>query len=117
MGKRPTLAKPPFVAASKICCVLNARRAASEVAPSSAANFAPDCSARASGTGESVPITEPLSPMAPAIRSLDRGEAICALTEMEPADSPAIVTRRGSPPKAAMLSCTQRRAALWSRRA
>ncbi len=94
--------------------MLKARRAASEFAPNSAANLAPDCSACARGTGGSVPITEPLSPMAPAIRSLDRGEAIWALTETEPADSPAMVTRRGSPPKAAMLSRTQRRAALWS---
>ena len=43
--------------------------------------------------------------MAPAIRSLESGEAICALTAIDPADSPAIVTRCGSPPKAAMFFC------------
>ena len=36
----------------------------------------------------------------------DSGETISALTEMDPADSPAIVTRAGSPPKAAMFFCT-----------
>jgi len=45
----------------------------------------------------------PLSPMAPAIKPLERGEAIWALTEMDPADSPAMVTFSGSPPKAAMF--------------
>ena len=45
--------------------------------------------------------TEPLSPIAPLSKSFAKGEAICALTEAEPADSPAIVTRFGSPPKAA----------------
>ena len=32
--------------------------------------------------------------------------AIKALTEIDPADSPATVTRAGSPPNAAMFSCT-----------
>jgi hypothetical protein len=41
----------------------------------------------------------------------DNGETICADTAMEPADSPAMVTRFGSPPKASILACTQRRAA------
>ena len=41
-------------------------------------------------------------------------EAISALTEMEPADSPAIVTCRGSPPNAAMFRCTHCSAATWS---
>ena len=58
----------------------------------------------------------PLSPIAPAIEAPERGEAMSALTESDPADSPAMVTRFGSPPKAAMFCCTQRRAATWSRR-
>ena len=45
--------------------------------------------------------------MPPAIRSFDRGDTTCALTEIEPADSPAIVTRFGSPPNAAMFWLTQ----------
>ena len=56
----------------------------------------------------------PLSPIAPAIRPLESGDAISALTEIDPADSPATVTRSGSPPKAAMFFCTHRRAATWS---
>ena len=56
-------------------------------------------------------IIAPLSPMAPAIRPFDSGDAISALTEIDPADSPAIVTFFGSPPNAAMLACTHRSAA------
>ena len=47
----------------------------------------------ANGTGANVGlILPPLSPIAPAIKFLDNGEAICALTAIEPADSPAMVT-------------------------
>ena len=53
----------------------------------------------------------PLSPIAPAIKSFESGDAMIALTEIDPADSPAIVTFAGSPPKAAMFSRTQRSAA------
>ena len=52
--------------------------------------------------------------MAPAIRSLESGDAMSALTEIDPADSPAMVTRAGSPPNAAMFCRTQRKAATWS---
>ena len=76
------------------------------------ANTIPFCSALASGMGESVPIKEPLDPIAPAMRCLASGETIWALTEVDPADSPAIVTRSGSPLKAWMLARTQRRAAV-----
>ena len=41
-------------------------------------------------------------------------DAISALTEIDPADSPAIVTFAGSPPNAAMLSLTHCSAATWS---
>ena len=58
----------------------------------------------------------PLSPMALAKRPRARGEAIWALTEKEPADSPKMVMLVGSPPKAAMLRLTQARAAVWSMR-
>src|ERR1700731_1392343 len=49
------------------------------------------------------PRAPPLSPIALAKRPRARGEAIWALTEMEPADSPKMVTLLGSPPKAAMF--------------
>jgi len=42
--------------------------------------------------------------MAPAISALDIGEAISADTEKEPADSPAMVTRAGSPPNDAIFA-------------
>ena len=44
------------------------------------------------------------------------GVAISVVTEIAPADSPKTVTCPGSPPKAAMLSRTHSRAAIWSRR-
>ena len=40
--------------------------------------------------------------------------AIRYMTLSAPADSPAIVTFAGSPPNAAMLRFTQRKAAIWS---
>ncbi len=81
--------------------------AASDGALSAVASAAPERSASCSGTGENVGlIAAPLSPMAPAISPLESGDAISALTEIDPADSPAIVTLRGSPPNAAMLSRT-----------
>jgi hypothetical protein len=93
---------------------LIARRAASDSAPAAAANFTPSGSASASGRGGRLAIAAPLSQMAPAIRSFESGDAISALTEIDPADSPAIVTRFGSPPNAAMFCCTHRSAATWS---
>ena len=56
----------------------------------------------------------PLSPMARANSPCACGDAISALTENEPADSPAMVTFAGSPPNCAMLSRTQRSDAVWS---
>ena len=58
----------------------------------------------------------PLSPMALCTSPLASGETTSALTANEPADSPKIVTLPGSPPKAAMLSCTHWSAATWSSR-
>ena len=49
-------------------------------------------------------------------QAFESGEAISALTEIDPADSPAMVTRFGSPPNAAMFFCTHRSAATWSSR-
>jgi hypothetical protein len=40
------------------------------------------------------------------------GEARCMPTDMAPADSPASVTRLGSPPKKAMLALTHSIAAI-----
>src|SRR5438270_5718389 len=71
---------------------------------------------RAGVAGPEPPRAPPLSPIALAKRPWARGDAIWALTEMEPADSPKMVTLAGSPPKAAMLFLTQVRAAVWSRR-
>src|SRR4051812_14926078 len=42
------------------------------------------------------------------------GEAVSQHTEVAPADCPAIVTRFGSPPNAAMLRLTQRSASILS---
>ena len=47
--------------------------------------------------------------------ALSQGDAISALTENEPADSPKIVTLSGSPPNAAMLVLTHLSAAIISR--
>ena len=44
----------------------------------------------------------------------ESGEAMSALTDIEPADSPPMVIRPGSPPNAAMLRCTHFSAAIWS---
>ena len=54
--------------------------------------------------------------MAPVMSRRESGEAICAHTDLEPADSPAMVMCWGFPPNDAMLSRTQRRAAAWSSR-
>ena len=81
--------------------------AASDAALTVAANAVPARSASCSGTGENVGlIAAPLADGAGDQPLLDSGDAICALTEIDPADSPAMVTFCGSPPKAAMLSRT-----------
>ena len=105
-----------MAAASSTCSAVIARSAATEEASTLSANRAPSRSASARGWGVSVPMSEPLSRMPPAIRSFDRGETTCPLTEIDPADSPAIVTRFGSPPNAAMFRLTQWSASLWSSR-
>ncbi|MBP1635330.1 MAG: hypothetical protein H6Q10_1904 [Acidobacteria bacterium] len=105
-------------AAARISSAGFARSAASESAPTAEANFTPSSSAAASariGSGPA-PKNAPLSPIAFWTSPFASGEATSALTEKDPADSPKIVTFPGSPPKAAMLSCTQRRAATWSSR-
>ena len=121
--------KYPSRAGMKPGCVLDAaasrsaaglaRSAASESAPSELANVTPRSSATASGASGSVPLpavkNAPLSPIARWNSPRASGDAMSALTENEPADSPKIVTLPGSPPNAAMLSCTQRSAATWSR--
>ena len=105
---------PYFFDASKSWSAGIALRSAKVFAPIVVPNSTPFFSASAKGTARKVPNIEPLSPIAPAIKFFDKGEAIWALTETEPADSPAIVTFLGSPPKAAMFCCTQRNAAAWS---
>ncbi|MNW55317.1 hypothetical protein D3C74_329690 [compost metagenome] len=58
----------------------------------------------------------PLWTIARATRSGAEGCARIAETVLPPADWPASVTRRGSPPNAATSSWTQRSAASWSAR-
>ena len=70
------------------------------------AKAAPFCSASASGRGVSLCIMPPLSPIAPAMSPRDKGDAISALTAIDPADSPPMVMWLGSPPNAAMLRFT-----------
>ena len=88
-----------------------ARKAASVGAPTLCAKAAPLPSASASEAGVNPSIIAPLSPIAPAILSRDRGEAISTLTDIDPADSPPIVMWLGFPPKAAMFRFTQASAA------
>ena len=93
-----------------------ARNAASEAALFVSPNVLPRCSASASGTAGNVGvIIAPLSPIAPAISPFASGEAMIALTDTDPADSPAIVTLDGSPPKEAMLLRTQTSSGLHRR--
>src|ERR1700733_441627 len=100
-GKRP----PPGLDVAAIIAEAGmARNLANDLAPRLVANSTPIFSAAARGTGGCMPNNEPLSPIAWAKRAFDKGEAICALTEKEPADSPAMVTLAGSPPKAAIFS-------------
>ena len=61
------------------------------------------------------PNRPPLCPMARWKSPAASGVAIRVFTLHDPADSPKIVTRSGSPPKAAMLSRTHSSAATWSR--
>jgi len=89
----------------------DARSASSEVAPAFSAKATPVFSVSASGFGGRVAMRAPLSPIAPAIIFFESGEAISALTEIDPADSPATVTCFGSPPNAAIFFCTHSSAA------
>ena len=60
------------------------------------------------------PNEPPLCEIAPWKSPLARGDALSMLTAMPPADSPKIVTRRGSPPNAAMLRSIHCRPATMS---
>ena len=102
---------PNFIEASNNLSAGIFLKSCKELAPTCLANSTPFLSASDKGSGGSVPNMEPLSPIAPAIKFLDKGETICALTETDPADSPAIVTRFGSPPKDAIFSLTHFNAA------
>ena len=72
-----------------------------ELRPCLLGGHRPRCSAAAAQRKNA-----PLSPIARWISPLASGDTTSALTANEPADSPKIVTLPGSPPKAAMLSCT-----------
>ena len=73
-----------------------------------------------SGAGATVPkwalTPPPLDITAPAIRSFASGDRQSCCTLMAPALWPMTVMRAGSPPKAAMLSCTHCSAHSWSYR-
>ena len=93
-----------------------ARKSFKDLAPAFSAKATPVFSACAKGTGDIVGlIPAPLSPIAPAIKPFERGEAIWTDTEAEPADSPAMVTLDASPPKAAMFFFTHCKAKFWSK--
>ena len=85
-----------------------ARSSASVFAPTLRMNSRPSASAFTSGAGARLGEANiaPLSPITRANSPLASGEAMSALAASEPADSPAIVTLSGSPPKAAMLRFT-----------
>jgi hypothetical protein len=74
----------------------------------------PALSASLSVTAGAKAIAEPLEPIACAKSVLLRGDAISTLTDIEPADSPMMVMRDESPPKASMLCLTHAMAAAWS---
>src|SRR5258705_13944992 len=84
-----------------------ARSAARVPAPMLRAKAAPFGSTLASAGGVNSCIGAPLSPIAPAISPRDKGDAISALTQIDPADSPPIVIWLGAPPNAALLPLTQ----------
>ncbi len=81
-----------------------------DATPSSAANRSADRSA----SSRVCTCTPPLCTMARRKRPLAAGVPSSVATLNPPADSPKIVTLPGSPPKTAMLSRTQRKAASWS---
>jgi hypothetical protein len=85
-----------------------------------AASGQPACAANASPADwASAGVREaqlPLSMIPPLNRPRASGDVISAQIGQPPADSPAIVTRPGSPPNAAMLRRTHRSAASWSSR-
>ena len=104
-GREPRDARS-FAAASRICAAGIARSAASVSAPTTGGELrAPASSPCASGTGGQRRQRSTRRSRRSRRRSgpFDSGDAICALTAIEPADSPAIVTFRGSPPNAAMF--------------
>src|SRR5512139_4190151 len=84
------------------------------VQPREPANFRPEPYALSGVTGPSgVPTHPPLWEIALSNNPFAGGEINCMQTLLPPADSPKIVTFRGSPPKAPMFSRTHRSAACW----
>ena len=98
---------PSFPVSLRSCSAVMVRKAASEFAPAASANLTPIRSASAWGSGLSVPMYDPLSPIAPVIKSFESGDAISALTAIDPADSPPIVMRFGSPPTRPRLAAAR----------
>src|SRR5579863_1862464 len=101
-----------FSDASRISCADFARRASKEEAPNAdSANLTPTLSASLRDFDTWLPQQAPLSPIARWNKPLASGEATSALTDMEPADSPKMVTLPGSPPNAAIFFFTHSSAA------
>ena len=103
-----------FIAALSRSSADFARSSARDVAPMDAANAAP-CFSLSVSEFDPRPPTDPknapLSPTACWNKSRESGEAINALTDRDPADSPPIVTLCESPPNAAMFFRTHSSAA------
>ena len=95
-----------FKAACKSWSAGTARSFSIAAEPNAAsAHFALVCSVSTCGLSGIVgPKNAPLSPIARWNRPLESEDAMSALTESDPADSPKIVTLSGSPPNLAMLS-------------
>src|SRR5580704_13442247 len=101
-----------FSDASRISCADLARSASKEEVPNAdSANLTPALSASSRDFDTWFPQQAPLSPIARWNRPLARGEATSALTDIEPADSPKMVTLSGSPPNVAMFFLTHSSAA------
>ena len=103
------------VTSSALADLIAASDGSTSVPTSASTNRCPANSASAFGRAlPEAPNPPPLSPIAAWKSPRASGVAIMWLTLHDPADSPKIATRSGSPPNDAMLRCTQSSAATWS---
>ena len=111
----------PGTACRTACCAASSRSGGTSHNRSPSFAPSPSSSAyrRATCSRTSDPwmrLYEPLSMIAERNSPRVLGAVSSSDTDTDPADSPATVTRSGSPPNAAMLSRTHSSAAIWSRR-